>query len=220
MMPDNKSFSSLLLAALVSTSFFLTELTYSKPALAAKKSWTIDREHSQISFKVKSLMVKTVSGQFKNFFGTVDYDGNNLDAATVNAEIQVGSIDTTNASRDKHLRTKDFFDASSFPTMTYKSNKIVVDSKGAFKVYGTLSMHGMSRNVTLDAGPLHSVPRSEDNGNERLATTAVAALDRKDFGIASGPLDKGGAMVSDQVKVIMDIELTPVQNVARRFSGL
>jgi polyisoprenoid-binding protein YceI len=166
------------------------------------------------------MMLKTVSGQFKNFFGTIDFDGNNLDAATVNAEIQVGSIDTSNAGRDKHLRTKDFFDASSFPTMTYKSNKIVVDSKGAFKIYGTLSMHGLSRNVTLDAEPLHSASRSDDGGNERLGTTAVATLDRKDFGISSGPLDRGGTVVSDQVKIIMDIELTPVQNISHRNSTL
>lgn len=193
------------------------DIAGAQPALAAKKSWAIDREHSQIRFKIKSMMVKSVSGQFKNFFGTIDYDGNDIEAAAVNAEIQVNSIDTFNSGRDKHLRTHDFFDTGVYPTMTYKSNRIVSDAKGAFKIYGTLSMHGLSRNVTLDAEPMRSAPRSEDAGNQRLVTTATAILDRKDFGISSGPLDRGGTMVGDQVKIIMDIEITPVQNVARRF---
>jgi polyisoprenoid-binding protein YceI len=207
-----------------------------EPAYALKTIWSIDKERSSIEFKVKNMLVKTVCGQFTNFFGTVDYDGVNLSKANVAAEIQIGSIsiDTKDANRDKHLKTKDFFNVTVFPTISYQSTKIVEDSKGAFKIFGTLNMHGVSRNVMLQATPLKAVEEKEKasdinsitgdayaqvsnlsqsgatNAPRRLSTTATASLDRKDFGISTGPLDRGGTLISDQVKIILDIELVQV----------
>ena len=220
-----------LLCTFIGCSCFLAE-----PAYALKTIWSIDKERSTVQFKVKHMMVKTVSGQFKDFFGTVDYDGSNIDQANIAAEIQTASIDTSDSKRDKHLKTKDFFDSATFPTISYKSTKIVQDTKGAFRIFGILTMHGVSRNVTLQATPLHAVEeKAEDAGNSisgdayaqvkfshsgagsgtavdvrRLSTTATTSLDRKDFGISMGAIDRGGTLIGDQVKIVLEIQLIPV----------
>ncbi|MBU6451669.1 MAG: YceI family protein [Cyanobacteria bacterium REEB67] len=223
---------AVLYASFLLCTFLAWAVAFAEPAYALKTIWSIDKERSSIEFKVKNMMVKTVCGQFTNFFGTVDYDGVNLDRANVAAEIQIASIDTKDARRDKHLKTRDFFDVAVFPSISYQSNKIVEDSRGAFKIFGNLSMHGVSRNVMLQATPLKAVAEKASDINSitgdayaqvsnlsqggatstsrRLSTTATARLDRKDFGISMGPMDRGGTLVGDQVKIILDIQLVQV----------
>lgn len=181
---------------------------FQQPALALTPSWDIDSEHSHVKFSVKHLMVSNVNGQFKTVSGTVLFDGKSLENASVNATIEAASIDTRMKLRDEHLKGKDSFDVVQFPAIKFKSNKIVPAADGSFKIFGTLSMHGISKDVVLQATALKS---SQKAGEHRsgLTTTASAELNRKDFGITvDKAIDHGGAVIGEKVKISLDIALT------------
>src|SRR6185437_644006 len=140
---------------------FVAATTVALPshAQSAGDAWNIDAAHSAVKFIVKHLMVSSVSGTFHDLTGTVLYDGKDLSKASVNALIGAGSIDTQIQPRDEHLRSKDIFDVAQFPTINFKSNKIVPTGDGGFKITGTLNMHGVSHEVVLDSSPLTPVVR-------------------------------------------------------------
>jgi len=175
------------------------------PAWAAENLWTINPENSSVNFQIKNMMVVTVKGEFTDFSGTVHYDGSDLQDAVVTAEIIVNSIDTGVPKRDLHLKNNDFFDIIHYPTISFKSKKIVPEESGAFKIIGILSMHGVLKPVTLSAQPLKI--KSDASGKTKLSTVATTTLNRKDFGISMGWMDQGGAAIADKVKVILNIEL-------------
>jgi polyisoprenoid-binding protein YceI len=175
-------------------------------AQAASSVWNIDQEHSSVGFRVKHLGVSNISGQFKRFAGTVSYDGRNIRDAVIDAKIKTRSVDTHSSKRDDHLVGKTFFDAEGYPAITFKSQKIVPAEFGAFKINGVISIHGYAREITLDAQPLREI-QTPDTGIRRLITTASTQLDRKDFGISMGPLDRCGLLISDKVLVTLNIEL-------------
>ena len=153
------------------------------------------------------MMVSNLAGQFQKVSGTVQYDGKNLNKASVDATIDATSVDTHDSQRDEHLRGKDFFETEKFPTISFKSKQVTAAKDGSFKILGTLTMHGVSRDVTLEAEPL--APAVKDPlGKTRTGTSATTKINRKDFGITYGKnLDNGGAMVGDDVKITIDIEL-------------
>jgi polyisoprenoid-binding protein YceI len=192
-------FRKLLVVALVSAGLFQGR------AQAASNVWNIDQEHSSVGFRVKHLGMSNVSGQFKKFAGTVSYDGRNIRSAVIDAKIKTRSVETRSIKRDDRLMGKTFFDAEEYPAITFKSQKIV-PANGGFKVNGVISIHGFAREITLDAQPLREI-QTPDNGTRRLITTATTQLDRKDFGISMGPLDRCGVFISDKVQVTLNIEL-------------
>jgi len=175
------------------------------PAWAAENLWKINPENSSVNFQIKNMMVKTVNGQFTDFSGTVNYDGRNLQDAVVSADITTNSIDTGIPKRDVHLKSNDFLDIIHYPKISFKSKKIVSEGSGAFKIMGTLSMHGLLKPVTLSAQPLKV--EADASGKTKLITVATTILNRKDFGISMGWVDQGGAAIADKVKVILNIEL-------------
>lgn len=176
------------------------------PTFAANSNvWTIDSAQSAVTFKVKHLSWETISGRFNKVAGTVIYDGKNLRDSTVEASIETQSIDTKQNKRDEHLRSKHFFDVAEFPNITFKSEKIVPEDGGAFKIKGLISMHGYAREIDLNAQPLKEIVSLD--GEKRLIASASTQLDRKDFGISIGFFDKGGALVGDKVQVTLNIEL-------------
>lgn len=176
------------------------------PALAANAAaeadrvWKINPAHSSVKFRVKSMFVMTTNGQFKTFSGKVIYDGKNLENAQVSAEIDPASLDTQLAQRDNHLKSKDFFGVSQYPTITFKSQRIETEETGAFKIIGLLTMHGANAVLTLHARPLESKNGNDSKKEKILTTTATTQLNRKDFGISSGPID-------NLVNVTLQIEL-------------
>ncbi len=181
----------------------LCQLCFGSTASGAER-WLIDNKHSSVGFEVKHLMVSNVVGRFSDVSGTVDFDGSNLDKATVDAHIGVTSLDTHQNARDKHLRSKNVFDALKFPSIDFHSDHIDVNKDGSFKIFGHLSMHGINKEVVLDANPL--VRNSDSIGKETIETEATAELNRKDFGISvDKTIDRGGAVVGDKVKVNLDI---------------
>lgn len=176
-----------------------------KEQIATAGGWTIDPAHSSARFAIRHMMISNVNGSFGKVTGNVQYDGKNLPKANVEATIDVNSIDTNEPKRDEHLRSKDFFDAEKYPTITFKSKKVIQDKEG-FKILGTLTMHGVSKDVTLDAEPMGPIVNA--HGKTRTGTSATTKINRKDFGISyNAALDNGGAMVGDDVKITLDVEM-------------
>jgi polyisoprenoid-binding protein YceI len=175
-------------------------------ATPARTTWTIDPAHSQVEFAVRHLMISTVRGRFAGVKGTVVSDDSDLGTAQVDVTIDVHTIDTREAQRDAHLKSADFFDAEKFPVLTFKSTR-VIDVKGdRFKLVGDLTMHGVSREVTLD---VTSEGRGKDPwGGERAGYSAVAKVNRSDFGLTwNQVLETGGIAVGDEIRIRLDLEL-------------
>ena len=172
----------------------------------AQSTWEIDPAHTSIGFSIRHMMVSNVRGHFGKFSGTVKANEKDLTESTVEATIDVASIDTGNTKRDDHLRSPDFFDVAKYPTMTFKSRKITPAGDKKWKVTGDLTMHGVTKEVTLDVeGPTAEV--KDPQGHVRAGATATTKLSRADFGITwSKTLDGGGLVVGDEVSVTIEVE--------------
>ena len=177
------------------------------PASAATDTWTIDKEHSTVSFQVRHLLTK-VRGQFDAFQGSVQMDPQHPETGAVEFTIDAKSIDTDAPKRDEHLRSPDFFDVANNPQITFKSKKVVPLAAGRFAVAGTLTMRGVAREVTL---PVELLGTTKDPwGNVRAGFSTALTLNRKDYGINwNKALDEGGYVLGDDVEI--DIQLEAIQ---------
>ena len=191
----------------LATVAFMSQILFLNPALADSNAWKIDSAHSSASFSVKHMMVSNVRGGFQKVKGNAVYDGKSIDSIKVDAVIDSASINTGEEKRDEHLRGKDFFDVNKYPKITFKSKKVTKDKKGTFKLSGDLTMHGVTKPVVLNVeGPSQVI--KGPHGKTRVGASATTTINRKDFGITYGGLmDNGGAVVSDDVKITLDIEL-------------
>lgn len=178
------------------------------PAVVQAAEYTLDPYHSKAEFSVRHMMISNVSGEFAKVSGTAQYDGKDVKSIKVDATIDAASIDTGNEDRDKHLRNKDFFDTEKYPTIKFVSKSAKPAGKGQFKLSGDLTMHGVTKPVTLDVeGP--SAEIDDKHGNLKVGAEAKTVINRKDFGISyGGVMDNGGAAVSDEVKITLNIELS------------
>jgi polyisoprenoid-binding protein YceI len=173
------------------------------PALAAD-TWTVDKAHSETSFQIRHMMAK-VRGSFNDFSGTIVADAAKPESSTVEFTIKTASIDTNNEGRDKHLRSADFFDAEKFPEITFKSTKVVAKGKDKFDVTGPLTMHGVTKEVTLPVTFLGT--QKDPQGNDKAGFEISATLNRKDYGIVyNRALDAGGFVLGDEVWVSVNLE--------------
>src|SRR5579885_2923890 len=171
-------------------------------------SWLLDTTHSQIGFAVKHMMISTVRGRFNTFSGTFDIDEQNPAASSADVTVDVSSITTG----DANLKTADFFEQEKYPTMTYKSTRVEKLSDDEYRIYGDLTLHGVTREVPLTA-TLEGLT-TDMQGNRRAGFTVRAAISRKDFGLNwNVALESGGVLVSDKVNIEIDaqiIERVPV----------
>lgn len=151
-------------------------------------------------------MVSNVRGEFTKLAGTVQFDPEKPESSTVEATIDAASISTRDTQRDAHLKSADFLDVEKFPTMTFRSRKITIESGGG-KVTGDLTIHGVSREITLDVeGPTEEI--KDPWGKLRFGASATAKLNRKDFGLTwNAALETGGVMIGDEVKITIDVEV-------------
>ena len=171
---------------------------------AAQGIYTIDSNHSNVAFKVRHLVSK-VGGEFTEFDGTITVDFSNLDVSGVQFTIQAASLDTRNKDRDSHLRSVDFFDVEKFPEITFTSTKITKIDNDSFAVAGTLTMHGVSKPITLTVDYLGEMTAM---GGTRAGYELSTTLDRKDFGVSwNRALDTGGFILGDDVAVIINLEV-------------
>jgi polyisoprenoid-binding protein YceI len=162
--------------------------------------WNVDASHSEVGFSGRHLMVSKVRGQFKDFTAVVTI-GEPFEQSTVQATVQMASIDTNGADRDAHLLSADFFDVENNPTMTFASTKVTDDS-----LAGDLTIKGITRPVTfdLDFGGVSADPW----GGTRAGFEATTEINRKDFGLSwNVALEAGGVLVGEKVKIALDVEL-------------
>ena len=167
-------------------------------------TWTIDNSHSHVGFAVKHMMIATVRGEFRSYKAELALDLDDLTRSTVTAEIDVASIDTREAQRDDHLRSADFFDAATHPTMRFESRRIERAGED-YRLIGDLTIRGTTREVVLDAefAGIHKDPW----GNTRTGFTITGAVNRKDFGLTwNAALETGGVLVGEKVKLDLTLE--------------
>jgi polyisoprenoid-binding protein YceI len=176
------------------------------PAVLAN-TWTIDPAHSAANFAVKHMMVSTVRGVLGPVSGSVVWDGKNTSSVSADVTIDVAKVSTGVAQRDAHLRTPDFFAADQFPTMKFKSKRVIPGANGAFKLVGDLTIRDVTKEVTLDVEAPATVVTSQ--GVQRTATTATTTINRFDYNLKWNQLiEAGGAIVGADVKVTIDLEVT------------
>jgi polyisoprenoid-binding protein YceI len=166
-------------------------------------TWTIDPGHSDVAFTVRHMMVSKVRGHFTRIQGELILASDPL-ASTVTAIIDLRSIDTNNPQRDDDLRSANFLEIQTHPTMTYRSTGIRHGEDG-FDVDGELSLHGVTRQVPL-AVVVNGFTR-DPYGGTRAGFSATAEIDRKDFGITTNiPMDGGGVVIGDTIQIYIEIE--------------
>ena len=189
-------------------------LLLSLPTLASATVYDIDGYHSSVGFSVRHMMVSNVHGNFKTFSGTVDIDDKKLENSKVNVKIDPASINTGIDQRDTHLKSPDFFDTAKFPDMTFVSKKVKSEGKGKLSLVGDLTMHGVTKEVTLAVSDLTEkdvkMPAMGPNMPETFhrGATATGKLSRKDFGLAWGKaLETGGVVVGDEITIDIELEL-------------
>lgn len=169
-------------------------------------AFELDTSHSRVTFSVRHMMVSNTRGQFGKFSGQVFLDEKDPKASNVSVEIDTASIDTTDAKRDEHLRSPDFFDVKKFPKMTFKSTSVERVGAG-WKVLGDLTIKDIKKPVTLTVDPVAKEAK-DPWGMVRRGTHATAKIDRKEFGLTwNKALETGGAVVGDEVTIDLEIEL-------------
>jgi polyisoprenoid-binding protein YceI len=172
-------------------------------ASAATTTWQIDPAHSSAQFAVKHLAISTVRGAFTSVKGTVQFDDKDITKSSVDVTIDVNSVDTRVADRDKDLRSDHFFDAEHYPTITFKSKKVEQVSPGKLKITGDITIHGATKEAVLDVdGP--SAPIKDPWGNQRMGINASAKISRQDFGIGA---NYPAAMIGDEISITIDSEV-------------
>lgn len=170
-------------------------------------TWVIDQRHSYVGFTIKHMMFTTIRGQFREYSGTIDLNQNDLTSSSFSGEIEVASIDTRVPRRDDHLRSEAFFDVARYPTMHYQSTKIETLGGNRFRVYGDLTIHGITREVVVE-GTYAGGPFKDPDGIQRTGFSATGQLSRRDFGLLwNVALESGGVLVGDAVDLQLDIEL-------------
>ena len=163
-------------------------------------TWNVDASHSEVGFTGRHLMVSKVRGQFKDFAAVVTV-AQPFEQSTVEATVQMASVDTNSADRDAHVKSADFFDVENNPTMTFKSNKITDNT-----LEGLLTIKGVSKQVSfdLDFGGISADPW----GGTRAGFEATTEINRKDFGLTwNVAIEGGGVLVGEKIKIALDVEL-------------
>jgi polyisoprenoid-binding protein YceI len=169
-------------------------------------TWQIDPVHSTAQFKVKHLMISNVKGEFTSIKGTLQLDSSDVTKSSLEVVIDANSINTREPQRDAHLKSADFFDVEKFPNITFRSGKVSKEESGEFAVEGDLTIHGVTRKVTLDV-EAPSAPQKDPWGGMRIGIEATTKINRKDFGLVwNATLETGGFMVGDEVTIALDVQ--------------
>ncbi len=169
----------------------------------ATTKWVLDPTHSEILFKVKHLMITNVKGEFRSFSGEID--GEDFSKSQVKLTIDSSSVFTNNEDRDKHLVSADFFDVDNHKELTFVSKSLTKVDDENYKLDGTLTMKGVSKDVTLDVefGGTNKDPW----GNEKAGFSVTGKINRKDWGLNwNAALETGGVLVGEEVKIMAEVQ--------------
>jgi polyisoprenoid-binding protein YceI len=160
------------------------------------------------------MMVSNVRGTFKGVKGTIVHDSANPANSSIQAEIDVNTINTNDETRDGHLKSAEFFDLEKYPTITFVSKKVEKTGENEYKATGDLTIHGVTKETVLTVDEV-SGEGKDPWGNVRIGASAKGKLNRKDFGLVwSAPLETGGVLIGDEVKLEFDIEAVKAQSAA------
>jgi polyisoprenoid-binding protein YceI len=168
--------------------------------------WVLDPTHSEIQFKVKHLMITTVTGYFREFSASAESDSEDFSNAKISFEAKTASIDTNNADRDTHLKSGDFFESGKYPVLKFQSTGMNKSGDGEFKLTGDLTIKDVTKPVTLDVefGGIMKDPY----GNQKAGFSLSGKINRKDWGLNwNTTLETGGVLVSDEVRIFCEIQL-------------
>ncbi|HLP13428.1 MAG TPA: YceI family protein [Flavobacteriales bacterium] len=167
--------------------------------------WGIDPMHSEVTFKVKHMMISSVSGNFTKFDSAVETTGDDFTTARIDFSADVNSISTNNEQRDGHLKAGDFFDAENHPKLTFTSTKMEKKTDEEYKLHGNLSLRGVTKPIVLDV-EFGGIAK-DAYGNTRAGFSLAGKINRKDFGISFGMVtETGGIVVGDEVKLNMHVQ--------------
>ncbi len=167
-------------------------------------AWTTDTSHANLEFAVRHMVVSTVRGRFDDFSIDADIDEDDLTRSRGTVTVRTGSVNTREAQRDGHLASPDFFDAQTYPEMTYVVKRVERAGDG-YKVIGDLTIKDVTREVVLDAEI--SGPVADPWGNTRIGVSAAGKLNRKDFGLTWNVVtEAGGLLVGDDVRLSVEAE--------------
>lgn len=177
-------------------------LAFGSPAWAT--TYTVDKTHTTVGFKIRHLFTQVVGG-FDDFSGTFVYVPDQPDQWNVDATVQAASINTKTAQRDKHLRSKDFFEVETYPTLTFTSTSVTDATATGAKLHGDLTLHGVTKPVVLDV-EIHGVGK-DPWGNTRAGFTATTTINRKDFGLTwNKAVEAGQLLVGEEVQITLEVE--------------
>ena len=172
--------------------------------------WLLDPAHSELSFKIRHMMIANVLGVFKSFKASIEAEGEEFKQAKISASVDVNSIFTNNADRDTHLKSADFFDAASFPQMVFEALQFEQKSSGNYTLAGNLTIKNITKSITLDVecGGILKDPY----GNIKAGFSFTGKLNRKDWGLNwNATLEAGGVLVSDEVRLIGNLQFIKSQ---------
>ena len=185
----------------------LITLLLTIPHFALADNWKIDPAHTSVEFKIKHLMISWVKGTFTDVKGAVVFDEAEPGKASVNVQIATASVDTGTKKRDDDLRSPNFFDAATYPVMSFVSKKIVVADGVPSQIHGDLTIHGQTRDVVLDVEDFSQIV-TDPWGNTRRGASATTTINRKDFGLTwNKALEAGGVVVGEEVRISLEVEL-------------
>lgn len=165
--------------------------------------WVLDPTHSELTFKVKHMMITNVKGAFKNF--SIEVDGEDIFKSNVNVIIDASSINTNNEDRDNHLKSADFFDVENHQELSFKSTSFTQEDDDEYELKGILTIKDVSKEVTLDVefGGISKDPW----GNEKAGLSISGKINRKDWGLNwNAALETGGVLVSEDVRISGEIQ--------------
>ena len=175
--------------------------------MATLTKWSIDPMHSEVQFKVKHLVISTVSGFFKSFEGTVETDGEDFDGANIDFSIDINSIDTNQSQRDEHLKSPEFFDAATYPHIKFQSTSFKKIDDDEYALKGDLTIKGVTKPVSLDVEFGGST--ADFYGNTKAGFEITGKINRKEFGLTwDGVTEAGSVVVGEDIKLTINAQLT------------
>lgn len=167
--------------------------------------WALDAAHSEVQFKVKHLVISTVTGTFKVFSGEVLANGDDFDGSSISFSIDATSIDTNQADRDAHLKSDDFFATEKYPKIDFKSTSFTKTSGNNYKLVGDLTIRDITKQVELDAE--FGGTMVDFYGNTKAGFDVTGKINRKEFGLMwNAVTEAGGVVVSDEIKLHINVQ--------------
>lgn len=173
--------------------------------MATATKWVLDPMHSEVQFKVKHLVISTVSGFFKSFEGELETENDDFTDAKISFSLDINSIDTNQSQRDEHLKSAEFFDAEKYPKISFKSTSFTKTGDDEYKLAGDLTVKDITKPVTLDVE--FGGAADDFYGNTKAGFEITGKINRKDFGLTwSGVTEAGAVVVGEDIKLLINVQ--------------